>query len=268
MNNHFQNKTAVITGGASGIGLALAERLLSLRARSVIIADIHAGNLLRESQRLEAAFPGKVLGVRTDVTQPGEIHQMIQQAADFGQGRIDFLFNNAGIGLGKAFDDTTDADWAFAFNVNFYGALHGIRAVLPIMRAQSGGGHILNTASGAGYSHMPYQSMYSASKAALIALTGSLRYELWDDNIRLSVIIPGTVATPMWQNQAPPDALTPQESAAAILEGAAENRRLIIVTQTDIEGIANSTRLEVAEGFDQYFINLTRQRRSGIFNNF
>ena len=94
----------------------------------------------------------------------------------------------------KPFDEATDADWKFAFDVNFYGALYGIRAVLPIMRAQ-GGGHIANTASGIGFAPMAYQSAYSATKSALIGLTGSLRYELWDENIRLSTVLPGTVAT-------------------------------------------------------------------------
>jgi len=86
---------------------------------------------------------------------------MIQEAATFGGGQIHFLFNNAGLSLRQRFDETTDEDWKFAFDVNFFGTLHGIRAVLPIMRAQ-GGGHIANTASGAAFSPMAEQSMYCA----------------------------------------------------------------------------------------------------------
>ena len=130
------------------------------------------------------------MGCQTDVTNQESVAATIRSAAELGAGQIHFLFNNAGAGLTKSFDATTDADWKFAFDVNFFGALYGIRAVLPIMRAQ-GGGHIANTASGIGFAPMAYQSMYSASKAALIGLTGALRrYELWDEHIHVSTSAP------------------------------------------------------------------------------
>ena len=201
MRAYIENKVAVITGGASGIGLALGEEMLSLGARRVVLADLNEEKLRKESERLDATYPGKVLGVPTDVTNRERVFSMIEKASEFGEGRIDLLLNNAGMALLKAFDDITEEDWAFAFNVNFYSALHGIRAVLPIMRAQEGGGHIANTASGIVFSPMPFQSMYSATKAALMALTSSLRSELWDDHIRLSTVIPGTVATPIWDKE-------------------------------------------------------------------
>ena len=214
MKAYFENKVAVVTGGASGIGLALCEELLALGAVAVIPADLNEAKLNEECTRLATAYPGKVLGVPTDITRQESVSDLIRQAAEFGSGRIDFLFNNAGLGLSKAFDDTTDADWKFAFDINFFGALHGIRAVLPVMRA-NGGGHIANTASGIVFSPMPFQTMYSATKAALMALTSSLRSELWDENIRFSTVIPGTVATPIWEKAggAPPSAITPQQSA-------------------------------------------------------
>ena len=150
MKEYYENKVAVVTGGASGIGLALCELLLSFGAKAVILADLNADKLKTESERLETAYPGRVLGIQTDVTKQESVAAMIHQAAEFGAGQIHFLFNNAGLGLIKSFDETTDADWKFAFDVNFFGALYGIRAVLPIMRAQ-GGGHIANTASGIGF---------------------------------------------------------------------------------------------------------------------
>ena len=201
MKEYYENRVAVVTGGASGIGLALCELLLSFGAKAVILADLNADKLKTESERLQTAYPGRVLEIQTDVTKQESVAAMIHQAAEFGAGQIHFLFNNAGLGLTKSFDEATDADWKFAFDVNFFGALYGIRAVLPIMRAQ-GGGHIANTASGIGFAPMAYQSMYSATKSALIGLTGSLRYELWDENIRLSAVIPGTVATPIWEGRA------------------------------------------------------------------
>jgi NAD(P)-dependent dehydrogenase (short-subunit alcohol dehydrogenase family) len=264
MKEYFANKVAVVTGGASGIGLALCEELLTLGAKAVVAADLNEDKLKTECARLEAAYPGKVLGIRTDVTSRESVFALIQKAAEFGAGRVDFLFNNAGLGLLKPFDDTTDADWRFAFDVNFYGALYGIRAVLPIMRAQ-GGGHIANTASGIVFSPMPYQTMYSATKSALMALTTSLRSELWDESIRLSTVIPGTVATPMWGKAggAPASAITPQESAQGILRGLAANERIIIVTEDDKNGARHGFLPEYGEGNDAYFVNVARQRRSG-----
>lgn len=265
MKEYYENKAAVVTGGASGIGLALSEMMLSLGAKAVILADLNEDKLHTESTRLEATYPGKVLGIRTDVTKQESVVAMIEQAAAFGGGQIDLLFNNAGLGLAKAFDDTTDADWKFAFDVNFYGALYGIRAVLPIMRKQ-GGGHIANTASGIAFSPMAIQSMYSATKAALVGLTCSLRYELWDENIRLSTVIPGTVATPIWEaaGGAPASALTPEESARGILKGIAANERIVFVTDDDRNGAADAFDYRAGAGKDLYFLNNARLRKKGI----
>lgn len=262
MKEYYQDKVAVVTGGASGIGLALCEMLLSFNARAVVMADVNADKLQKEAARLEAAYPGKVFGVPTDVTSKESIDALIRQAAVFGSGRIDFLFNNAGAGLMKPFDETTDADWKFAFEVNFFSALHGIRAVLPIMRAQ-GGGHIANTASGIAFCPMPLQTMYSATKSAVNALTLSLRSELWDDNIRLSTVIPGTVATPMWAGGAPANAITPEQSASGILEGLAKNERIVITTDEDRQGAANCFRPDGGPQWDEYFLGVARRRKSG-----
>jgi NAD(P)-dependent dehydrogenase (short-subunit alcohol dehydrogenase family) len=264
MREYYENKIAVVTGGASGIGLALCEALLSIGAKAVILADLNTEKLKVESTRLEAAYPGRVIGIQTDVTRQESVAAMIRQAAEFGGGQIHLLFNNAGLGLAKYFDETTDADWKFAFDVNFYGALYGIRAVVPIMRAQ-GGGHIANTASGIAFSPMALQSMYSATKAALVGLTCSLRYELWDENIRLSTVIPGTTATPIWDKVggAPESAITPEESAHGILTGIAANERIVFVTDEDRNGAADAFDAKVAKGKDEYFVNNARLRRSG-----
>lgn len=264
MKRYFGNKVAVVTGGASGIGLALCEELLSFGVKAVVAADLNEDKLKTECARLEAVYPGKVMGLRTDITSRESVFNLIQKAAEFGSGHVDLLFNNAGMGLSKAFDETNDADWKFAFDVNFYGALYGIRAVLPIMRAQ-GGGHIANTASGIVFSPMPFQTMYSASKSALMALTSSLRSELWDENIRFSTVIPGTVATPMWGpvGGAPASAITPKEAAQGILTGVAANERIIILTEDDKSGAKHGFLPEYGETVDEYFVNVARQRRSG-----
>ena len=98
-NEYYQDKVAVVTGGASGIGLALAETMLSYGAKRVILADFNDENLARETARLNAAHPGQALGIRCDVTKEEDVKGMIRQAAEFGGGRIDLLFNNAGAGF-------------------------------------------------------------------------------------------------------------------------------------------------------------------------
>jgi NAD(P)-dependent dehydrogenase (short-subunit alcohol dehydrogenase family) len=264
-NEYYQDKVAVVTGGASGIGLALAETMLSYGAKRVVLADVNDANLSRETARLNAAYPGQALGIRCDVTNEEEVKGMIEQAAEFGGGRIDLLFNNAGAGFSGDFLDQTNGDWKKAFALNFYGALYGIRAVLPVMRAQ-GGGHIVSIISGMAFSPTAYQTMYAATKAALNALTLALRYEFWDEDIRLTSATPGTTATAIWaagSKGAPPGAQSPEQSAATILSGVAKNERLVLGDEADGLGARACFNPEAAKDVDDYLLNVARKRRSG-----
>ena len=264
-NEYYQDKVAVVTGGASGIGLALAETMLSYRAKRVVLADVNDANLARETARLNVAYPGQALGIRCDVTKEEDVKGMIQQAAEFGGGSIDLLFNNAGAGLGGHFDEQTNADWQKAFALNFYGAVYGIRAVLPVMRAQ-GSGHIVNIISGIAFYPMAFQTMYSATKAALNSLTLALRYELWDENIRLTSATPGTTATAIWPGGsagAPSGAQSPAQSARTILDGVAKNERLVLGDEADASGARSCFNPDTAKYADDYLLNVARKRRSG-----
>jgi NAD(P)-dependent dehydrogenase (short-subunit alcohol dehydrogenase family) len=263
-NECYRDKVAVVTGGASGIGLALAETLLSYGAERVALADFSDENLKRETARLNSTYAGKVLGIHCNVTEEDDVQGMIQRAVEFG-GRIDILFNNAGAGLSGAFDKQTNQDWEKAFALNFYGALYGIRAVLPIMRKQ-GGGHIVNTISGIAFIPMAYQTMYSATKAALNGLTLALRYELWDENIRLTSATPGTTATAIWKGGAagaPPGAQSAEQAAQTILAGVARNERLVLGDDQDVRGAKNCFNPDAAAALDDYLLNVARKRRSG-----
>lgn len=264
-SEYYRDNVAVVTGGASGIGLALAETMLSYGARRVVLADFNDANLTREAERLNNTYPGRVLGVHCNVTKEEEVKAMIGQAAEFGGGRIDLLFNNAGAGLAGQFDQQTDEDWEKAFALNFYGAVYGIRAVLPVMRAQ-GGGHIIDIISGIAFSPMAYQTMYSATKAALNALTLALRYEFWDENIRMTSATPGTTATGIWAAggvEAPPGAQTPEQSARTILAGVAKNERLVLGDEGDASGARYCFHPDAAKPNDDYLLNIARKRRSG-----
>ena len=261
-NEYFKDKVAVVTGGASGIGLALAETMLSYGAQHIVLADFNDENLRREAARLNSAYPAKVLGIHCNVTKEEDVREMIQRAAAFG-GRIDILFNNAGAGLGGPFDKQTNDSWEKAFALNFYGALYGIRAVLSVMRKQ-GSGHIVNTISGIAFAPMAYQTMYSATKAALNGLTLALRYELWDENIRVTSATPGTVATAIWQDKgAPPGAQSAEQSAHAILAGVARNERLVLGDQADVSGAKHCFDPDAAAAMDDYLLNVARKRRGG-----
>jgi len=263
-SDYYKDKVAVVTGAASGIGLALAETMLSCGAKAVALADVDDANLKREAARLSAAYPGKTLALHCDVTHESEVEAMIRDAAGFG-GRIDFLFNNAGSGFGGLFDDLTNRHWEKAFALNFYGALYGIRAVLPIMRRQ-GGGHIVDIVSGIAFAPMAQMTQYSATKAALTALTLALRYELWDENIRVSAATPGVTATGIWRASGvptPPRAQSAEQSARAILAGVAKNERLALGDQDDVFGAKVCFNPETAASVDDYLLNVARKRRKG-----
>lgn len=266
-SEYYRDKVAVVTGAASGIGLALAETMLAGGATKVVLADFNDENLHRETARLDSAYPGQVLGLHCNVTKEEDVKVMIQQAAAFGGGRIDLLFNNAGAGLGGYFDAQSNDDWDKAFALNFYGALYGIRAVLPIMRAQ-GGGHIIDIISGIAFMPMAYQTMYAATKAALNGLTLALRYELWDENIRVTSATPGTTATGIWKaggTKPPPGAQSSEQSARTILAGVAKNERLVLGDEGDSSGAKHCFDPEASTGNDEYLLNVARKRRSGQF---
>jgi len=198
------------------------------------------------------------------VTKEEDVRQMVQRAAEL-TGGIHLMFNNAGAGLAGRFDEQSDEHWEKAFALNFYGALYGIRAVLPIMRKQ-GGGHIVNTISGIAFAPMAYQTMYSATKAALNGLTLALRSALWDENIRVTSVTPGTAATAIWKDSGkgiPPGAQSPDQAAETILAGVARNGRLVLGDEHDVFGATHCFAPDAAAKMDDYLLNVARRRRSG-----
>ena len=260
---YYRDKVAVVTGAASGIGLALAETMLSYGAKRVILVDINEANLTRETGRLNAVYSGEALGIRCDVTREEDVKLMIQQAAEFGAGHIDIFFNNAGSGFYGPFDEQTNGDWEKAFALNFYSAVYCIRAALPVMRGQ-GNGHIVNIISGIALFPMPLQTLYSATKAALNGLTLALRYEYWDENIRVTSATPGTTATAIWGDKgAPPGSQSSEQSARTVLTGVAKNERLVLGDETDTKGARICFNPDSAETIDDHLLNVARKRRRG-----
>jgi NAD(P)-dependent dehydrogenase (short-subunit alcohol dehydrogenase family) len=258
----YKEKVAIVTGAASGIGLALAEEMLSCGAASVALLDIDAEALARQSQRLGAEYPDKVVARRCDVTREAEVVEAVD-AVVASAGRIDLLFNNAGAGFGGRFEAQSNEDWERAFALNFYGPLYAIRAVLPVMHGQ-GSGHIVNIVSGIAFAPMAQQTMYAATKAALNALSLALRYEVWVDGVRVSSATPGTTATAIWPaGGPPPHAQSPQQATRAILAGVARNERLILGDARDAESAAHAFDPAAAAGMDAYLLDVARRRRKG-----
>ena len=138
--DYFKGKTVIVTGGGSGIGLALIEEMLQSGAAQAVMADINQERLNEHSARLKELYgTDRLKAIRCNVTSEEQVQDLIDQSADFFGGRIDILFNNAGGAFPGWFDDLSTEDWKIAFDLNFYSALYGCRAVLPIMKAQGSG---------------------------------------------------------------------------------------------------------------------------------
>jgi NADP-dependent 3-hydroxy acid dehydrogenase YdfG len=193
MPSSVSGKVAFVTGGASGIGAALSTEL-SNGGAEVWIADRQIGRAQELAQRLRdggAKVHAIELDVRDAAAFDGAVSEAVQES-----GRIDYLFNNAGIGVSGEIDSYTLADWNDVFDVNLRGVVHGIQAVYPVMIRQ-GSGHIVNTASMAGLTTTVGQASYTATKHAVVAISRSMRLEAERHGVRVSALCPGVIRTPI-----------------------------------------------------------------------
>lgn len=186
-------RVAIVTGGASGIGRALAGAL-GARGFQVVVADRQI-ELSEEAATAIRERGGSASAARLDVRVFGEVEQLIRETFE-ASGRIDLLFNNAGIGVGGEIRDYTLADWEDVFDVNLRGVVHGVLAAYPSMIRQ-GFGHIVNTASMAGLITTPMSGSYTATKHAVVGLSKALRVEARTYGVRVSVLCPGVIRTPI-----------------------------------------------------------------------
>jgi len=189
----FRDKVAVVTGAASGIGRALADRFAA-EGMKVVLADVEEDALrLAEAEMREKGVD--VLGVRTDVSKSEDLEKLAQQTLD-AFGAVHIVCNNAGVAgaWGQAWANTLD-DWNWIMGVNLWGVIHGVRTFLPIMLEQGEEGHVVNTASLAGL--MPGRGIYGVTKQAVVALSESLYNDLKmaQSKIGVSVLCPGWVDT-------------------------------------------------------------------------
>jgi 3-oxoacyl-[acyl-carrier protein] reductase len=199
---HLEGRTAVITGGAQGIGLAIAERLLASGA-NVELWDANAAALAATRQRLATASPGRIVAAATVELTDAAAVQAAAQAAIARHGGVAILVNNAGITGGNAPTWELEPEvWRRVIDVNLVAPYLVCRAFVPAMRA-AGYGRIVNIASIAAKEGNPNASHYSASKAGLVALTKSLGKELAKDGVLVNAITPAAAETPIFATMTP-----------------------------------------------------------------
>jgi NAD(P)-dependent dehydrogenase (short-subunit alcohol dehydrogenase family) len=184
-----------VTGAGSGIGAALAEAL-ARRGSHVVVADVDGADAEAVARGIRAR--GGTAAARTvDVRAFSEVDGLVRETVA-ERGRLDYLFNNAGIGVvGEVVDYTVEA-WDRILGVNLHGVIHGVQAAYPVMVRQ-GFGHVVNTASIAGLTTWPGMASYSVTKHAVVALSRVLRAEAEAHGVRVSALCPGVIRTPLLQ---------------------------------------------------------------------
>ncbi|CAA0094502.1 3-beta-hydroxycholanate 3-dehydrogenase (NAD(+)) 2 [Halioglobus japonicus] len=189
----FAGKTAVISGGAEGIGFSIAQAV-GKQGMNVVIGDIDVEQLKKASAALEAQGID-VLAVQMDVSKQEQWQAVAEQAvARFG--KVHMLVNNAGVaGTPGAIEQTDDKDWRWVLNVNLMGVIYGTEAIVPRIKAHGEGGWVINVASMAGMMGVPFAGSYTATKVAVVGMSESWHAELAPHNIQVSVLCPAFVKT-------------------------------------------------------------------------
>ena len=191
----LNGKTAIITGGASGIGLGIA-RAFAREGMNLVIADVVADRLDAARRELEA-LGARVATVVTDVSDPASV-AAAARAVEQSFGKLHVAVNNAGVPMhGKPIEQVSVEEWRRVIGVNITGVINGIRCFVPMIRGHGDGGHVVNTASISGFFIRKgrNQGAYSMSKYAVVALSEALEQETEDANIGVSVLCPGPVRT-------------------------------------------------------------------------
>lgn len=235
MSTFWKNKVVVVTGGASGIGLALAKEV-SAGGACVVIADLRK----EAAEDAASSLPGEAEGARLDVSDCEAFAALVKDL-EVRKGGVDVLFNNAGVGLTGEVRDLELLDWQRVMQVNLMGTVHGVQAVYAGM-VERGRGQIVNIASIAGLSPAVWSVPYAASKHAVVGLSTSLRAEAAGLGVKVNVACPGLVETPLIREgravkidlQEAFDvvgvpAISPEECARGILRGVERNQGVIVV---------------------------------------
>ena len=276
---NLDGKVAVVTGGASGIGRAVATRFAEAGMR-VVLADIQEDALDRTASELAAAGH-QVIGVRTDVSVGESVEALAATVmAEFGA--VHVLHNNAGVGVGGYLWTHTQRDWEWVLGVNLWGVIHGVRVFVPLMISQGEPAHIVNTASMAGLISVPGLGAYNVSKHGVVTLSETLERDLRIAGVPIgvSVLCPGLVMTNIFESHrnrpgdisdegqdpgllgltaaadgpARADALesfgtmlTPEQVATAVLEGVVDDHFYILTHPEPARSLVRSRADDIIE---------------------
>jgi NAD(P)-dependent dehydrogenase (short-subunit alcohol dehydrogenase family) len=235
---YFKEKSAIVTGGASGIGRALCKALAEYGAK-VVVTDINRKGAEKTAAAITEAH-GQAQARKVDVTKMKDVQKVVDETAA-KHGRLDFLFNNAGVTLCGEVRDLTLDHWQRMIDVNLWGVIHGVQAAYPLMVKQ-GSGHIVNVASLDGLMPMPMSAPYTAAKHAIVGLSTALRLEAEELGVRVGVACPGTVKTGVLDSAefigvqregaigeiAAFNMMDADDCARAILRGVARNEQIIL----------------------------------------
>ncbi len=231
----FEEKVAIVTGGGAGIGEALCMEL-GRQGAHVIVADINGGDADRVAAAV-ARHGGRAQARRVDVADEQDVRCAVEEVAA-SYGRLDYLFNNAGIAIGGDARDLTLDQWKQVLDVDLDGVLYGTLAAYPIMVRQRFG-HIVNTSSATGLLPQPLNAPYATAKHAVVGLSLSMRLEGADLGVKVSVACPGYVRTAIYQHvvlvnmpreqaaRKPIKMIGAPQAAQSILRGVARNKAVI-----------------------------------------
>ena len=236
--NLFQNKVAVVTGGASGIGQALCEEL-ARRGAAVVVADIDSKRAQQVASAI-AAQGGRAESAEVDVADAKQMETLVEQTVS-RHGRLDYFFNNAAIGVVGELRDLVPEHWRRLVDVNLLGVVYGTMAAYTVMVRQ-GSGHIVNVSSLAGLMPSPVLTPYATSKWAVVGFSTSLRVEASSLGVKVSVACPSMVRTNFPDGTAYVNVskeeylkrlpwrfmMEPGDAARAILRGVARNQAIIV----------------------------------------
>jgi NAD(P)-dependent dehydrogenase (short-subunit alcohol dehydrogenase family) len=248
----LKDKVALITGGASGIGLATVEKFVGEGAR-VVVADINADRAAAVAARLNEATPGRASSVGVDVAVFAEVEAAVAHAVE-AFGRLDVIFNNAGIAGGKPLLEHDPAvDYEPMIRVDQDGVYYGILAAGRQFRSQGGGGVIISTSSIYGEQAAELSFTYSAAKAAVISFTRSAAYELAQYGTRAVAITPGRVGTAII-NQFSDDlkATFASEQLRGTMTEPSEIADVVAFLASDEANVINGTVVHVDDGYSVF----------------
>ncbi|MDD3574676.1 MAG: SDR family NAD(P)-dependent oxidoreductase [Methanospirillum sp.] len=242
MTNIFEEKTVIVTGGTSGIGFGLCEELLRQGAIVYVIGSRQTSvDKAKESLKKYQNARFSVVDVRDNVAVKKMVDDCVTR-----DGRLDYLFNNAGISQNCPYELITPELWKDMIDINLWGVIYGTNAALDVMRKQ-GNGHIINISSVAAPLTTPFQSAYVATKAAVAGMTNCLRYEYEPRNIFFTVFYPGNVATPIFKGQIPDNSITVEEAVKVILEGVEKKEINVVFPEYYVKVIEHYKDKEMRE---------------------